>query len=227
MANIENKEPNSQESAAASSSASSKTSQARARNRWKVPLLTFAVTILVVWGLGTLIYSYFYPRLIYNRWETYIVQNGVDASSSSGIPINTLYTAPTLAAPSQTNALEGTGNRDTLYTIGWLDLSKGPQILHVPDMAGRYYSVQFTDPFGTVFAYVGRRTTGTQAGDYLISGPGWQGKVPDGVKQIVSPDNTVFLIGRTLVESDSDLVTAYGLAKQIQLTPLSQWQPSE
>jgi hypothetical protein len=109
--------------------------------------------------------------------------------------------------------------------MGWLDLSKGPEVLHVPDMAGRYYSVQFMDPWGTVFAYVGRRTTGTGAGDYLMSGPGWQGKLPNGVKQIVSPNNTVLLIGRTLVESDSDLATAYGLAKQIQLTPLSRWHP--
>jgi hypothetical protein len=93
-------------------------------------------------------------------------------------------------------------------------------------MAGRYYSVQFTDPWGTVFAYVGRRTTGTYAGEYLISGPGWKGAVPTGVtQQISSPNNTVLLIGRTLVESDSDLATAYGLAKQIQITALSQWQP--
>jgi hypothetical protein len=33
------------------------------------------------------------------------------------------------------------------------------------------------------------------------------------------------LLGRTLVESDSDVATAYGLAKQIRLSPLSQWQP--
>ena len=133
---------------------------------------------------------------------------------------------PTLASPSQSNALGSTGNHDTLYTIGVLDLRKGPQVLHVPDMAGRYYSVQFTDPWGTDFAYVGRRTTGTQAGDYLISGPGWKGTLPEGVKQISSPNNTVLLLGRTLVESDSDLSTAYGLAKQIQVTPLSHWQPS-
>jgi hypothetical protein len=42
--------------------------------------------------------------------------------------------------------------------------------------------------------------------------------------QIASPDNAVLLIGRTLVKSDSDLATAYGLAKQIQVTPLSQRQ---
>ena len=104
MANMENKAPNSQENAAASGS--SPTSQTRARIRWKVPLLTYAVTILVVCGASTYAYIYFYPRLIYNAWETYIVQRGIDAGSSSGIPINTLYTAPTLSSPSQSNALE-------------------------------------------------------------------------------------------------------------------------
>jgi hypothetical protein len=89
-------------------------------------------------------------------------------------------------------------------------------------MPDRYYSVQFTDPSdGTDFAYVGTRTTGSKAGDYLISGPGWKGSVPQGMKQISSPNNSVLVIGRVLVKSDSDLATAYGLAKQIQLTPLS------
>lgn len=95
-------------------------------------------------------------------------------------------------------------------------------MLHVPDMAGRYYSVQFTDPSdGTNFAYVGTRTTGTAAGAYLLSGPGWKGNVSPTMTQIASPNNSVLVIGRVLVESDSDLSTAYGLAKQIQLTPLS------
>ena len=89
-------------------------------------------------------------------------------------------------------------------------------------MAGRYYSVQFTDPSdGTNFAYVGKRATGTAAGEYLISGPGWKGTVPQGMTQIASPNNAALVIGRVFVESASDLPTAYGLAQQIQLTPLS------
>ena len=89
-------------------------------------------------------------------------------------------------------------------------------------------SVQFTDPSdGTDFAYVGKRTTGTEAGDYLISGPGWKGSVPQGMAQISSPKNSVLVFGRTLVENDSDLSTAYDLSKQIQLTSLSQWQPGQ
>jgi hypothetical protein len=95
-------------------------------------------------------------------------------------------------------------------------------------MAGRYYSVQFTDPSdGTDFAYVGTRTTGTEAGDYLVSGPSWQGTVPPGMTQIAAPNNSVLVIGRVLVESDSDVSTAYGLSKQIQLTPLSRWKPGQ
>jgi hypothetical protein len=89
-------------------------------------------------------------------------------------------------------------------------------------MAGRYYSVQFTDPSdGADFAYVGKRATGTEAGEYLISGPGWKGTAPQGMAQIASPNNAALVIGRVLVESDSDLPTAYKLASQIQLAPLS------
>lgn len=188
---------------------------------WKVHLLTFALTLLLVWGGGTYAYVYFSPRLIYAGAENAVLQHGLGGAGSPGIPINTLYTMPTLAEPSQSNSLESTGNRDTLYTVGWLDLSETPEVLHVPDMAGRYYSVQLTDPWGTVFAYVGRRTTGTQAGDYLITGPGWKGAVPAGMTQILAPNDTVLLIGRTLVESDGDIAAAYALANQIRLTPLS------
>ncbi len=113
-------------------------------------------------------------------------------------------------------------NHDTLSTVGWLDLKNEPLVLRVPAMNDRYYSVQFTDPSKNInFAYVGKRTTGTQAGDYLITGPGWKGQAPSGTQRISSPNNSVIVIGRVFVENDSDLSTAYGLSKQIQLTPLS------
>jgi hypothetical protein len=208
------------------------TEAVQAGNRRKARLLTFALAVIVVWGLGTYAYTYFLPHLVYNAVERAMTQRGIGATTngtpSSGIPINTLFTMSALASPTtlKSNFLEGT-NHDTLYTVGWLDLSKEPEVLHVPDMAGRYYSIEFVDPWGDVFAYVGRRATGTRAGDYLISGPGWRRVLPEGVTQISSPDNTVLIIGRVLVESDSDLATAYDLEKQIQLTPLNHWQPSK
>ncbi len=190
-------------------------------------LFTFLLSAVMVWGVGAVVYLYFYPHLIFNAWEKALVNQGVSAAENGapavGIPVNTLYAMPDLASASAKNANLLVGaNHDTLYTFGILDLSQGPEVLHVPDMAGRYYSVQFNDSWFDVFAYVGRRTTGTQAGDFLITGPGWRGTAPAGLTRISSPDNTVMLIGRVLVESDSDLATAYALEKQIQLTPLSQ-----
>jgi hypothetical protein len=183
--------------------------------------LIFIVLIVVVWFLVI----YVWPRIFLSLFKRAIlVQGGADGP----IPINTLYTEPPaffadpLHPPASASKFWTTGvNHDTLATGGVLDLRRGPQILHVPDMAGRYYSVQFTGPNNTNFAYVGKRTTGTQAGNYLITGPGWKGQVPGGMKQISSPNNAVLVIGRTLVESDSDLPVAYALAKQIQITPLS------
>ncbi len=183
--------------------------------------------MVVAWALGTFLFVYFWPHIVYNGFRRAILEKGFGGGP---IPVNTVYTEPQALfadplAPlpaSSSNLMTSGVNRDTLLTVVWLDLSKGPQVLHVPDMPHRYYSVQLTDPWdGTDFAYVGTRTTGARAGDYLISGPGWSGAVPPGMTRISSPNDAVLVIGRVFVASDSDLPTAYDLAKQIQLTPLS------
>ena len=190
-------------------------------------LLIIGVAAFVVWCL----FIYFWPRLILTVYKRALLVRGF---GEGPIPINTLYTQPqklfaepiTSQSSSGSNLLTVGVNHDTLSTGGWLDLRNGPLVLHVPDMHDRYYAVQFTDPSkNTVFAYVGKRTTGTQAGDYLITGPGWKGQLPSGMKQISSPNNSVLLLARVLVVSDSEVATVYDLSKQIQLTPLSQFQP--
>jgi hypothetical protein len=193
-------------------------------------LLVFASVMVAAWVLATFLLVYFWPHLVNNLYKRAILNQGF---GEGPIPVNTLYLEPQaffadpLHAPASASKLATTGvNRDTLLAVGWLDLSKGPQILHVPDFSGRYYSVQFTDPFDVNFAYVGTRATGTQAGDYLITGPEWSGQVPVGLTQIASPNDSVLVIGRILVYSDSDLSAAYDLSKQINLTPLSGWSPA-
>jgi hypothetical protein len=192
-------------------------------------LLIFAAVMIPTW----VIFIYFWPRLLLSVYKRAILVKGF---GDGPVPVNTLYTSPqklfaeplTAQTASSSNLMTVGVNHDTLATAGWLDLRKEPLVLHVPDMNDRYYSAQFTDPSkNTNFAYVGKRTTGTQAGDYLISGPGWQGSVPGGMQQISSPNNAVLLLGRVLVENDSDLATAYDLSKQMKLTPLSHWQPSQ
>jgi hypothetical protein len=190
-------------------------------------LLVLGICAVVGWFLLV----YFWPRIVLYVYKRAILGKGF---GDGPIPINSLQTQPqaSFADPFRTSAsassVATTGvNRDTLLTVGWLDLRKEPTVLHVPDMAGRYYSVQFTDPSNnTNFAYVGKRTTGTADGTYLISGPHWNGVVPEGVTRIASPNNSVLVVGRVLVAGDDDLSSAYTLTKQIQLVPLGVRQPS-
>jgi hypothetical protein len=186
-------------------------------------LLIFGAVMIVAWSLTI----YFWPRMILSVYKRALLVKGF---GDGPIPVNTLYTEPqrlfaeplTAQTASSSNLMTVGVNHDTLATAGWLNLSRGPLVLHVPDMNDRYYSVQFTDPSkNTNFAYVGKRTTGTQAADYLITGPGWKGQAPRGMAQISSPNNSVLVIGRVLVYSDSDLSTAYDLSKQIQLASLN------
>jgi hypothetical protein len=192
-------------------------------------LLIFGGICVATW----LLFIYLWPRLMLSVYKRALLVKGF---GDGPVPVNTLYTQPQelfadpfASLPPGSSKLMSYGtNRDTLYILGWLDLKKELQVLRVPDMANRYYSVQFTDPSKNInFAYVGKRTTGTKAGDYLITGPNWNGQVPSGMTQISSPNNSVLVIGRVFVANDSDIPTAYDLSKQIQLTPLSHWQPGQ
>ena len=185
-------------------------------------LLIFGSVMIVAWFL----FTYNWPRMLLYVYKRALLVKGF---GEGPIPVNTLYLEPqklfaepiTSQSASASNLGTVGANHDTLLMGGWLNLRKGPQVLHIPDMNGRYYSVQFTNPSNnTNFAYVGKRTTGTKAGDYLITGPHWNGQVPSSMKQVSSPNNSVLILGRVLVESDSDLPTAHHLAEQIRLTPL-------
>lgn len=175
--------------------------------------------MLLVWAIGTMAYIYLIPNILYNSIFNSIVHTG--AATPGGIPFNTLYTAPTLGSPSSGAFFLSTGaNHDTLYTAGVLNLSAGPEILYVPDISDRYYSIELVDSRGEDFADIGN-VTSYHAGNYLISGPGWQGQVPANITLISSPDDEVLLIARVLVYNASDLSTVYNLSKQMQLTPPS------
>ena len=122
----------------------------------------------------------------------------------------------------------GCPSTDTLYTIAWLDLREEPVILSHPDMGERYFAFQLAAFTSDNFDYVGQRTTGGAAGDFAVTGPGWEGDLPAGVRRVASaPTPWVLVLGRTLVDGAADLPQARALMEQYRLTPLSMWgQPS-
>ena len=182
-------------------------------------VIVLAIAAAIVWLVGVPVFIYLWPRITVRGFKGAFVKRGLGGGP---IAVNSLYAEPSISSASaSTGSIMGTGTDDVLYVGGWLDVRKEPQILHVPDMAGRYYSVQFTDPSSSAnFAYVGKRTTGTAAEEFLLSGPHWKGTVPAGMTQISAPHGVALVVGRVFVENESDQPVAYALAKQIQLAPL-------
>ena len=183
-------------------------------------VVVLAIAAVIVWAVGAPAFVYLWPRLIVNGFKRAILSHGF---GDGPIPVNTLYAVPdTSTAAAPRGGLLATGTDDVLYVGGWLDLRTGPLVLHVPDMDGRYYSLQFTDPATSAnFAYVGKRTTGTAAGRFLLTSPGWSGTVPEGMTRIRFPHDTALVIGRVFVADDSDQPAAFALAQQLRLTPLT------
>lgn len=123
-------------------------------------------------------------------------------------------------------------NADTLYTTGWVDVGKEPWVLSLPDMQDRYFLMPMLDGWTTVFQVPGKRTTGTQAQTYAITGPGWSGKLPDGVKEYKAPTNLVWILGRIYCTgTPEDYAAVHALQDKIGLVPLSaygdkNWKPA-
>src|SRR5271166_4352888 len=114
-------------------------------------------------------------------------------------------------------------NFDTLYSSGWLDLTKEPAIVSVPDTNGRYYLLPMLDMWTDVFASPGWRTTGTGAGDFLVARPGWIGSVPEGVSRIDAPTPYVWIIGHIKTDGPPDYDAVHKLQAALKITPFSGW----
>ena len=113
-------------------------------------------------------------------------------------------------------------NADTLYTTSWLDVSKEPWILSIPDMKGRYFLFPMLDGWTNVFEVPGKRTTGTKAQKYAITGPGWTGTLPAGVTEYKSPTALVWLLGRIYCDgTPADYKAVHALQDQVSAVPLS------
>src|ERR1044071_6522065 len=113
-------------------------------------------------------------------------------------------------------------NADTLYTTSWIDVGKEPWVLSIPDMKDRYYLMPLLDGWTTVFQVPGKRTTGTGAQTYAITGPGWTCTLPAGVKQYKSPTNIVWLLGRIYCTgTPEDYAAVHKLQDEFKLVPLS------
>ena len=180
-----------------------------------VPL---AITAAVVWALALPAFVVLWPSITLGGFRRAILRRGFGGGP---IPVNTLSVAAPTSSASEAPSLLDTGTDSVLYLAGWLDLRRGPQVLEVPDMTGRYYSLQFADPStGANVAYVGTRATGSSAGSYLITGPGSTQPAASGRPRIALPHRSALVIGRVFTADEDDRRAASALAERIRIGPL-------
>jgi len=165
-------------------------------------------------------YLYFYPLLSLDltRRQSTNIEPGKEVGKG---PMNAFSSFP--AFPAADNRLVVRFNFDTLYSPAWLDLTKEPMVVSAPDTNGRYYLLPMLDMWSDVFASPGWRTTGTQAGNFLITPPGWNGAVPSGMARISAPTPYVWILGRTKTDGPTDYDAVHKIQAGYKVTPLSQW----
>src|SRR5580700_9555020 len=114
-------------------------------------------------------YVYLYPLVTMDVTRKQLTNT--DKGFGRG-PMNAFSNVP--AYPPASDKTVVRTNYDTLYSIAYLDLLKEAVVVSVPDTAGRYYLLPMLDMWTDVFASPGWRTTGTQAGNFLVTPPGWR-----------------------------------------------------
>jgi len=98
-------------------------------------------------------------------------------------------------------------NSDTPYSLLWLDLRAEPIVLTVPSVKkDRYYAVMMCDGNTYNYGYIGSRATGDGPGSYMVVGPDWKGKKPEGIKQIFTSTTPFSLVAyRTQLFNPADM----------------------
>jgi hypothetical protein len=171
-------------------------------------------------AIGVDAYLYFYPLITMDltRKQSTNIEAGKEVGKG---PMN-VFTNVRAYPPADYKTVVRV-NFDTLYSIAWLDMTTEPMMVFAPNTDGRYYLLPMLDMWTDVFSSPGWRTTGTQAGNFLITPPGWNGTVPVGVNRISAPTPFVWIIGRTKTDGPADYDAVHRIQDLYRITPLSEW----
>ena len=154
----------------------------------------------------------------------YNLRDSTSVGPHAKVPPNEIWRIENIASP-EIAAQAGyvTPNVNVIYGFGFMDLGQQPIILNTPDSEGRYYMVEICDMWANAFAYVGGVATGYRGGTFALVGPGWQGKLPTGIKRIDCPTRWVELQPRVHVKNAADLPAARRVLSAITVKGLAHY----
>jgi hypothetical protein len=136
-------------------------------------------------------------------------------------PFNHIKNEARVFTPKDTSIV--TPNSDTPYSFLWMDLRAEPMVLSVPAVEkDRYYAVQLEDGNTYNYGYIGSRATGTEAGDYMVVGPDWNGATPPGIKKVFRSTTQFSVAGyRTQLFGADDMPNVEKVQAGYRAQPLS------
>jgi len=171
-------------------------------------------------GIATDAYIYGYPLVTMDTTRRQLTN--VATPDAARAPMGQLLRLR--AYPAIDNHTVPAPNTDTLYTTAWIDVSKEPWVLSIPDMGNRYYMMPMLDGWTNVFQVPGSRTTGRARQEYAITGPGWTGSLPAGVTEYKSSTAMVWVLGRIYCTgTPEDYTKVHALQDKFSLVPLSSY----
>lgn len=166
--------------------------------------------------------SYVYGYSLITTEVTRVQMSNVPGVEAMKAPMNTFFNVKKYP-PGDYRGVSAP-NADTLYSIAWLDLGPEPIVFSHPDMGKRYCVFPMYSLWMPVIASGGSRTAGGGAAQYLLSGPGWKGKVPVGMKHVESPTQYMLILGRTYADgTEEDYKAVNALQAEYKVIPLSSW----
>jgi len=166
-------------------------------------------------------YIYGFPMLMnYGVLHAYFIDKD---SGQYKAPFNTVYNEARVFTYKDTAVV--TPNSDTPYSFVGLDLRAEPVVLCLPEIEkSRYYDVQLVDMYTFNYGYMGSRTTGNDAGCFMIAGPGWNGDTPAGIKKAFHSETQFGLIGiRTQLFGPDDMPNVVKIQSGYKAQTLSQF----
>jgi hypothetical protein len=162
-------------------------------------------------------YIYFYPIMSMDLSRKQFTNGTSDFKG----PMNTFVNVPAYPPADFKGVVRS--NFDTLYSVSWIDMTREPVVISAPDTDGRFYLLPMLDMWTDVFASPGWRTTGTKAGNFLVTPPGWNGAVPDGMTRLSAPTPYVWVIGRTKTDGPPDYDAVHKIQAGYKVALLSEF----
>ncbi len=166
-------------------------------------------------------YVYGFPMVMnYGIMYAYFVDRN---SGQFKAPFNQLYNEARVFTPKDTAIV--TPNSDTPYSFVGMDLRAEPLVFSVPKIEkSRYYVIQLIDMYTHNYGYLGSRSTGNDAGCYMVAGPNWKGHTPPGIKKVIHCETQFSLAGyRTQLLGPEDMPNVVKVQSGYKVQTLSQF----